>query len=420
MFTELWTGWFQHWSTAKPTRPTADLAFATARWIAKGGTYVGYYMWHGGTNFGRWGSDFKTTSYDYDAPITEYGFRASHKYSHLRQLHLILQLHANLILNHEPAHKSFGSRQEAHIYSSKTSGNSIAFLSNTDEDRDATVDFAGKVYRLPRWTVLILVSTQNRPYVQVFSTSSIQYPSRKEVMMSTRSDPSTSDLRLHVDFNDISWIKEPVGIWAPSSVIESKSPMEQIRLTGDETDHLWYIYQDLEIPDDANDNIVITIDPPTDVLYVYLGENSVTPREVTTMNVNQDQKGLLFPVKESRIVIPVEEIKRLQTDSSRLTLNILSVTMGLLNYGYHYDFVEKGISGHITYNGKDLTKGTWFHQIGLKGERDRASSFFIKSRDLIYLYGILVFRSSHHAILEAWRRNPHPSPTDLVSRDNPL
>ena len=50
MFTELWTGWFQHWKTPKLVRPSEDLAFSVACWIAKGGTFLTYYMWHGGTN----------------------------------------------------------------------------------------------------------------------------------------------------------------------------------------------------------------------------------------------------------------------------------------------------------------------------------------------------------------------------------
>jgi hypothetical protein len=41
---ENWTGWFQNWGESRPTRPTEDLAFAVARFIARGGTYVGYYM----------------------------------------------------------------------------------------------------------------------------------------------------------------------------------------------------------------------------------------------------------------------------------------------------------------------------------------------------------------------------------------
>ena len=53
---------------------------------------------------------------------------------------------------------------------------------------------------------------------------------------------------------------------------------------------------------------------------------------------------------------------------SKPTLNILSATMGLVNYGSHYEDVQKGISGRITVNGRDITKGKWSHQIGLLGE----------------------------------------------------
>jgi beta-galactosidase len=111
MFTELWTGWFQHWRTAKPVRPTEDLAFSATRWIARGGSFVGYYMWHGGTNFGRSSGDFKTTSYDYDAPLNEYGFPNEPKYSHLGKLHRIVSSFADLILASEPREVKIGDSQ---------------------------------------------------------------------------------------------------------------------------------------------------------------------------------------------------------------------------------------------------------------------------------------------------------------------
>jgi hypothetical protein len=110
-FTELWTGWFHHWKTPKPTRPASDLAFSTARFIARGGSYIGYYMWHGGTNFGRWGSDFKTASYDYDSPINEYGFPAYPKFDHLKRLHHILLEYSDVILNNDATYSSLGSKQ---------------------------------------------------------------------------------------------------------------------------------------------------------------------------------------------------------------------------------------------------------------------------------------------------------------------
>ena len=55
-FTELWTGWFSYWGGARKfTRPAYDVAFSVARFVAKGGSLINYYMWHGGTNFGRTG-----------------------------------------------------------------------------------------------------------------------------------------------------------------------------------------------------------------------------------------------------------------------------------------------------------------------------------------------------------------------------
>lgn len=96
-----------------PNRPVEDLAFSVARFIQNNGSFVNYYMvrpiftivfldknepaqlyngfdtvwfififcnsnflhqYHGGTNFGRTATGrFVATTYDYDAPIDEYG-----------------------------------------------------------------------------------------------------------------------------------------------------------------------------------------------------------------------------------------------------------------------------------------------------------------------------------------------------------
>lgn len=41
-----------------------------ARWFAYGGTHHNYYMWQGGTTFGRSvGGPWIVTSYDYDVPL---------------------------------------------------------------------------------------------------------------------------------------------------------------------------------------------------------------------------------------------------------------------------------------------------------------------------------------------------------------
>ncbi|KAM3283734.1 hypothetical protein P3S67_022532 [Capsicum chacoense] len=65
MWTEAWSGWFAEFVGTIPMRQVQDLAFAVARFIQKCGSFVNYYMFHGGTNFGRIvGGPFITTSYD--------------------------------------------------------------------------------------------------------------------------------------------------------------------------------------------------------------------------------------------------------------------------------------------------------------------------------------------------------------------
>lgn len=44
MWTENWSGWVEDWTMGKPNRPVEDLAFATLKFIAAGGSYMNYYM----------------------------------------------------------------------------------------------------------------------------------------------------------------------------------------------------------------------------------------------------------------------------------------------------------------------------------------------------------------------------------------
>ncbi|KAK8611769.1 hypothetical protein V6N13_131811 [Hibiscus sabdariffa] len=78
MWTENWTGWFKSWGGADPLRTAEDLAYSVARFFQKGGTLQNYYMYHGGTNFGRTsGGPYMTTTYDYNAPLDEYAWSIS-------------------------------------------------------------------------------------------------------------------------------------------------------------------------------------------------------------------------------------------------------------------------------------------------------------------------------------------------------
>ncbi|MFS7991300.1 putative beta-galactosidase [Helianthus anomalus] len=116
MFTELWTGWFTEFGGPVPTRPVEDIAYAVARFIQNNGSFVNYYMYHGGTNFGRTaGGLFITTSYDYDAPIDEYGLLNEPKWGHLRDLHTAIKLIEPALVSAYPTVTYPGKNQEVSL-----------------------------------------------------------------------------------------------------------------------------------------------------------------------------------------------------------------------------------------------------------------------------------------------------------------
>ncbi|XP_073503433.1 beta-galactosidase-1-like protein [Phyllobates terribilis] len=76
---EYYTGWLDYWGEKHAETPS-DRVCRGLQAILESGASVNMYMFEGGTNFGYWnGADFSkvykpiTTSYDYDAPLTEAG-----------------------------------------------------------------------------------------------------------------------------------------------------------------------------------------------------------------------------------------------------------------------------------------------------------------------------------------------------------
>lgn len=92
LWTENWTAQFRVWGDPISKRSVEDIAFSIARWFSKKGTLVNYYMYHGGTNFGRTTSAFTTTRYYDEAPLDEFGLPREPKWSHLRDGHKALKL----------------------------------------------------------------------------------------------------------------------------------------------------------------------------------------------------------------------------------------------------------------------------------------------------------------------------------------
>ena len=83
MVAEFYPGWLAHWNEPHPNIEATTIARQTEEYL-KNGVSFNYYMAHGGTNFGfNSGANYDKnhdiqpdlTSYDYDAPISEAGWR---------------------------------------------------------------------------------------------------------------------------------------------------------------------------------------------------------------------------------------------------------------------------------------------------------------------------------------------------------
>ncbi|KAJ3217328.1 Beta-galactosidase 8 [Dinochytrium kinnereticum] len=360
MFTELWSGWYGRWGIAKPTRPAEDVAFAAARFVARGGTYVAYYMWHGGTNFGRQASSFVTTSYDYDAPLTEYGFENQPKYNHLRDFHLLCHEYSDMLLGFEPTYYSTGPSTEAHVYGKlgKTD-RLLVFLSNFHEYGDKAVMMYGTEFFLPKWSVSVYVMSKDGLALR-YRTSSPSPTSSLAITVG----PEHSSLRIGVKVADISFIREPVPKGIEAGDMVANEPLEHYRTTRDTTDYLWYIRQNVTIPPPPKypslpggyPRPLVRFTRLEDFGSVWVDDDRLVVREPSVMGMTD------FEDSEKRI--PTKPAPPFGH-----TVAVLVGVFGSKACCVHMERFEKGVLGRVFVGGEDVTKGVWAHRVGLLGER---------------------------------------------------
>ncbi|KAH6832659.1 beta galactosidase 9 [Perilla frutescens var. hirtella] len=361
IWTEEWDGWYTCWGDRVPHRPAQDIAFAVARFFQRGGSFQNYYMYFGGTNFGRSaGGPNYITSYDYDAPLDEYGLLRQPKWGHLKDLHAAIKLcESALIAVNSPQYIKLGPKQEAHIYEDKGHRCS-AFLANIDEHNSATVRFRNQAYTLPPWSVSILPDCRNT----AFNTAKIGVQtSIKTVGVDAASYlhvPSSLKLMspYEVEYISKTWefVKEPIGVWSASN-FTYQGILEHLNVTKDKSDYLWYatrIYisnEDIKFWEENQISPVLTIDSMRDLVYIFVNGQFTGSARGKWIKVTQ----------------PVN-LKEGYND-----ILLLSQTVGLQNYGAFLEKDGAGFRGQIKLTGckigdLDITEFKWTYQVGLKGE----------------------------------------------------
>ncbi|XP_022843486.1 beta-galactosidase 10 [Olea europaea var. sylvestris] len=356
IWTENWPGWYKTFGGRDPHRPPEDVAFSVARFFQKGGSLQNYYMYHGGTNFGRTsGGPFITTSYDYNAPIDEYGLARCPKWGHLKELHRSIKLCEHALVNSEPKVLSLGPLQEADVYED-ASGVCAAFISNMDDKNDKMVEFRNMSYYLPSWSVSILPDCKN----VAFNTAKVGSQTSTVEMIPTDLQPSTN--LPNKDLKGLQWdvFVEKAGIWADAN-FSINGLVDHINTTKDTTDYLWYttslLVDETEGFTRNGSSPILIVESKGHALHVF---------------VNQKLQASAFG---NATVSPFIFRSPISLKAGKNEIALLSMTVGLQNAGAFYEWTGAGptqvrIEG-LKNGTVNMSSYKWTNRIGLQGENLR-------------------------------------------------
>ncbi|KAJ2507643.1 hypothetical protein IWW47_001010 [Coemansia sp. RSA 2052] len=346
MWTEMWPGWFQRWGEAAPYRPIEDISFAVAKWFAYGGTYVSYYMYQGGTNFGRTSGPFILTSYDYEGFIDEYGLENWPKYLHLQALHRVLLDNSQFITgNPVPEQQNLGKSGEtsARVYGGK--GEYLAFLINTDARKNRTVEFDGLEIELHRWSVTLLRKQHGEANPTVlYNTAALSPAVRHAQAHPPGFRPITSDVIKTKSIREL-------GIDPPHSEdmrVRAGRPLEHIGVTDDRSDYLWYRTTVRNPCTGQTGGQKLVLQDAGDVAFAFIDGRAL---------------GMQHGRQDSLATFAFDVPGDLANKT--VTLSVLSQTMGMAHNQQHMESYARGLLGAVKLCDKDITEGKWLMKPGL-------------------------------------------------------
>ncbi|WJX36395.1 hypothetical protein P8452_24277 [Trifolium repens] len=338
MFTENWVGWFQKWGEKRPHRTVEDVAFAVARFFQNGGVLQNYYMYHGGTNFGRTaGGPYIMTAYDYDAPLDEYGNLNQPKWGHLKKLHAVIKGGERFLTNGTITEKQYGD--SVYLTSYANQGESICFLSNAHPSKDAEVDLEQRgTKHVPAWSVTILQMCQS----EIFNTAQIEVQTNVYVKKPVEDKWTWTS-------ETVEDTLQGVGTFKASELLEQKA------ITVGASDYLWYMTTVLINHTPTWKNSTLQVNTTGHVLHAY-----VNGQYIGTQWGTHDKLSFIYE-------------KSICLKQGANVISLLSGTVGHAHYGPFFDMANTGIVGGpvkliASDTILDLSKYSWSYKVGLNGE----------------------------------------------------
>ncbi|CAN6337527.1 unnamed protein product [Urochloa humidicola] len=344
LWTENWTSCYLIYGNDTKLRSPEDIAFAVALFIArKNGSYVSYYMYHGGTNFGRFASSYVTTNYYDGAPLDEYGLIWQPTWGHLRELHAAVKQSSEPLLFGTYSNFSLGQEQEAHIF--ETESQCVAFLVNFDQHQTSEVVFRNISLQLAPKSISILSDCKR----VVFETAKVnaQHGSR-----------TTEEVKSFSDINTWKAFKEPIPQDVSKAMYTGNELFEHLSTTKDETDYLWYTVGYEYTPSEDGQLVLINVESRAHILHAF---------------VNNEYVGRIHGSHDGPANIILST--NISLNEGPNTISFLSAMVGSPDSGAHMERRVFGIRKVSIQQGQEpeqlLNNELWGYQVSLFGERGR-------------------------------------------------
>ncbi|MED6196943.1 Beta-galactosidase 16 [Stylosanthes scabra] len=333
IWTENWTSFYQAFGEKAYIRSAEDIAYHVALFIAKKGSYVNYYMYHGGTNFDRLASAYITTAYYDEAPLDEYGLVRQPKWGHLKELHAAVKSCSDTLLYGTQSIIALGAEQQAYVFR-RSSTECAAFLENSGQEQ-VIVQFQNIPYVLPRSSISILPDCKNVAF--------------NSGMVSTENKARMRAMIPQIRFNTAEKWKvyaEAIPNFDDTTLRENKL-LDQISTVKDTSDYLWYTFR-------FNDKSAI----------VQSSLSVLSQGHVLHAFVNGVLVGSGHGMRDSRSFITECNVNL----TNGMNVSLLSATVGLHSSGAYLEHRIAGLRS-VKVQGRDFTNQAWGYQVGLQGEK---------------------------------------------------
>ena len=308
--------------------------------------------------WGRWtGGPLLVNSYDYEAPIDEFGWPTHDKFPHLSALHFVFQQYSPVIIessNGIDREIALSSNVSRFDYGSQAFG--LLFIVNkvhspqtvvVTTDTPHKILVPGSAVVIYDWTTFDLLYDSSDVMLSrriIDNTGAFTpYMQRTGAIGSAVvvSPPSTKPTA-------IAYWPEPTALWSVAGMVMSTKPLELLDFSRQRSDHVYY-------------QTTLTL---TDA-QVQKGQVSLTLKQVTN-HFHAFFAGVFvgFGSVDGQFTVNVAGMK----PSTPYNLTLVVQQDGVLNCCGGLEAFNEGILGDVQVDGRSLMSNGWKQLVGLEGE----------------------------------------------------